>query len=86
MRLEYGWRDGKLILEAEPLTAYEVAALEEITECAFHEMAERTRGGSGDDQFYVDDAYKQMKANKNYAILVEVVYRLLKQKGEIIKR
>ena len=76
---KYGWENGKLIMEKNPLTKEEEKMLKEIKEIAFREMGERTRIASGDDQFYVDGLYNKLKKDNNSNILVEVVFKLCKQ-------
>ena len=76
---DYGWENGKLVMEKKPLTKKEEELLQEIKEIAFKEMGERTRAGSGDDQAYVDRLYNELKKDKNSQILVEIVFKLCKQ-------
>jgi len=75
----YGWDNGKLAMEKTPLTEEEVDLLRRITEVAFWEMGERTRGGSGDDQWYVDSMIEHLKKDKNMEILVRIVFLLCRQ-------
>jgi hypothetical protein len=77
---EYGWWNGKLKMDEKPLTKKEEAILKKMTEIAFREMGERTRMGSGDDQAYVDGLYEQLKKDNNSKILVEIVFKLCKQR------
>ena len=72
---EYGWENGKLIMEENPLTKEEEELLQEIKEIAFREMGERTRIGSGDDNAYVDGLYNKLKKDNNSKILVKIVFR-----------
>lgn len=76
---EYGWSNGRLDMEKKSLTKEEEELLKEIKEIAFREMGERTRIASGDDQFYVDGLYNQLKKDNNSQILVKIVFRLCKQ-------
>lgn len=76
---ESGWNNGKLAMESKPLTKEEEKLLANITETAFREMGERTRIASGDDQFYVDGLYEQLKKDKNSQILVKIVFLLCRQ-------
>lgn len=82
MRFEYGWDNGKLVLDKQKLTKRDKELVKAVMDTAFHEMAERTRMGSGDDQAFVDTAYEQLVKEPIYKILVEVVFKLLKQQGD----
>ena len=84
MRFEYGWENGKLLMEKIPLSKEDIDLLNSIMDIAFIEMGERTRMGSGDDQYYADGLYNKLKQDNNSKILVEIVFRLCKQ-AEIIK-
>jgi hypothetical protein len=75
----YGWDNGELAMEKTPLTSEETELLNQITEVAFREMGERTRGGSGDDQWYVDSMYEHLKKDINSNMLVKIVFLLCKQ-------
>ena len=70
MRFEYGWENGKLLMEKTPLSKEDIDLLNEIIDIAFIEMGERTRMGSGDDQAYVDGLYNKLKQDNNSKILV----------------
>lgn len=79
-KFEYGWSNGKLLMEQEPLIQSEEELLKEIKELAFREMGERTRAGSGDDQAYVNSMYDELKKDMNSNLLVSrIVFRLCKQ-------
>jgi len=81
MKFHYGWSDGKLVMEETPLTEKQEKLLKEITEVAFREMGERTRMASGDDNYYVEGLYNQLKKDKNMEILVRIVFRLVRKYG-----
>ena len=79
---EYGWENGELLMDKQVLSKEDTELLNKIKEIAFLEMGERTRGGSGDDQAYVDGLYNQLKKDNNSKILVEIVFKLCKQANE----
>ena len=76
---DYGWDNGELSMEKVSLTKEEEDSLLRITDIAFREMGERTRIASGDDQFYVNAMYNDLKQNKNMNTLVRIVFMLCKQ-------
>ena len=78
-KFEYGWENGKLLMEKTPLSKEDTKLLNQIMDVSFIEMSERTRMGSGDDQAYVDVLYNMLKQDNNSKILVEIVFRLCKQ-------
>lgn len=78
---EYGWRNGNLVIEEKELTMEQVLFLGSLTTAALSEMAERTRMGSGDDSLHVERALEQFKGDKNYLLLVRIVYLLLTRHG-----
>lgn len=77
---EYGWNNGKPVMNKFKLSNKEKRKALIVAEIAFREMAEMTRIGSGDDQAYVDAAYEELSRNPNYKNLVKVVFEILKQR------